>query len=923
MILTREAYLMHYGILRKSGRYPWGSGETQSARNRSFLDTIDNMRREGMTDVQIANAFSTKEQPFNTSDLRALKSIATNQEKMENIARAQKLKDKGMSNVEIGKNMGINESSVRSLLAPGAADRANIVQSVSDMLKREVESKEYLDVGAQSGAAKGINDTTMKVGIAALREEGYKLHYVKIRQLGTGQETTYKVLTKPDVPYSQVFKNRDQIKQITEATDDNGRSFFGNTKPPLSVSSSRIGINYKEDGGSEADGVIFVRPGVKDLDMGGVQYAQVRIKVDETHYLKGMAVYKDNLPEGHDLVFNTNKSRSSNKLDAMKPLKIDKLTGKVDEDNPFGAVIDRQIPKYDKHGQPIKDSVGSAINIVNDDASWGKWSKNLSTQFLSKQSPTLAKEQLDMTYERKVNELKEISGLTNPAVKRKLLEGFAEDADSSSVHLKAMGLPRQRAQVIMPVQSLKENEIYAPNYKNGERVVLVRHPHAGTFELPELTVNNKNVEGQKLLGKQAKTAVGINHKVAARLSGADFDGDTVLVLPNNNGKIKTQRALEGLKGFDPQHSYKAYDGMRTIDGGYYDGATGKVDYRGRTPVKQTMQKQMGLISNLITDMTIAGANNVELAAAVRHSMVVIDAEKHHLDYKRSAKENNIPALTKKYQPRDDGLNIGSSSTLISRAKSEVRVAERKQGFKIDPTTGRKMFTDTDNSFVNDKGETVFKTTKSSKLAEAKNAHDLISVNNTRIENIYADHSNRLKELANQARLEQLATKSEPSSKSAKTIYAPQVKSLLAKLAIAEQNAPRERQAQVVANQIVGLKRQAYPDMEPADLKKIKGQALVQARARTGAGKTRINIEDGEWAAIQAGALTNHQMQKVIQHSDLDRLKELATPRESRVMSSAMQSRAKSMLESGYTQADVAAQLGVSLSTLKDVVIEKE
>ena len=52
---------------------------------------------------------------------------------------------------------------------------------------------------------------------------------------------------------------------------------------------------------------------------------------------------------------------------------------------------------------------------------------------------------------------------------------------------------------------------------------------------------------------------------------------------------------------------------------------------------------MGKISNLITDMTLLGASEDKLARAVRHSMVVIDDEKHHLDYKQSEKDNNIAA----------------------------------------------------------------------------------------------------------------------------------------------------------------------------------------------------------------------------------------------------------------------------------------
>lgn len=926
MIFQEEDYLAHYGILRKSGRYPWGSGKTPNERNRTFLDTVESMRKSGMSEAEIARSFSTKENPFTTSDLRALKSIALNQQKRDNIATAQKLAATGMSNVAIGKEMGINESSVRNLLAPGVAERADILKSTADMLKRQVGEKDYIDIGTSVENQLGISQTKLKTAVAMLKEEGYKVHYLKVPQVGTGEMTTYKILSKPDVPWSEVNNAAKQgnIRQIQEWSDDGGRSFT-TIQPPLHIDSKRVGINYKEDGGDQADGVIYVRPGVPDVSLGKARYAQVRIAVDGTHYLKGMAMYKDDLPEGHDLVFNTNKSRSADKHDAMKPLKTDK-DGNVDPADPFGAQISRQIPKFDIHGNEIKNSVSSVMNIVNEEGKWDEWSRTLSTQFLSKQSPTLAREQLDMTYERKKNELAQIKALTNPAIKRRLLESYADDADSSAVKMKAQALPRQRTQVILPVKSLKDNEVYAPNFKNGERVVLIRHPHGGTFEIPELVVNNNNREAQRSIGtkeERAKDAIGINHKVASRLSGADFDGDTVLVIPNNAGRVKTDRALEGLKNFDPQSSYKPYDGMKTIDGGTYHAATKSVDYGGRAPKGQTKQTEMGKISNLITDMTIKRASTAELAAAVRHSMVVIDAEKHHLDYKKSAADNGIPALVKKYQARDDGRSGGGASTLISRAKREVVVPQRKgrpasEGGPIDKATGKRVFVPTGESFVSKKtGQTVVRTEKVKQLLELDSAHQLSS--GTLIEKIYADHSDRLRALANEARKEYVNIKSTPYSPSAKQAYAPQVASLNAKLNRALQNSPRERQAQLVANARINAIKAANPGMDAADLKKVKSKALIDARARTGADKERVEITADEWKAIQAGAISNHNLERILAHANLDQVKELATPRVNPVMTKVMESRAKSMLNSGYTQADVAAQLGIPLSTLKSSI----
>ena len=877
MIINEDDYLAHYGTPRHSGRYPWGSGGVQDGvpRNANLLDHINEMKRKGLSDKEIYQGLG-----ITSTQYRALKSIAKNEKKASDIAMAQRLKDKGYSNVAIGDRMNINESSVRSLLAPGQKDKTDVLQTTANMLRDQVNNKGAIDIGTGVDLHIGVSDTKLRTAVAMLQEEGYKVHQVKVPQLGTGKMTTVRVLAKDDVAWSDLVKDPSQIKTITEFSDDGGRSYLG-LKPPLSVDSKRIGVRYAEDGGADADGVIYVRPGIDDISLGSARYAQVRIAVDGTHYLKGMAMYKDDLPAGVDILFNTNKKATGNKLDAMKSMKDD-------PDNPFGAIVRQRI-------DPKSGKVTSAMNVVNEEGNWETWSKSLSSQFLSKQSPNLAKSQLDMAYERKKQDLDEIMSLTNPAVRKKLLETYAEGADSSAVHLKAAALPRQANHVILPVNSMKETEIYAPNYRNGERVVLVRHPHGGVFEIPELTVNNNHPEAKKLLGR-APDAVGINHKVAARLSGADFDGDTVLVIPNNSGRVKTGRALEDLKGFDPQSAYPSYEGMPKMSA-------------------RTKQVQMGEVSNLITDMTIKGASSAELARAVRHSMVVIDAEKHNLNYRASAKVNGIAALKEKYQ----GGKRGGASTLISKATSEIRVPERKarpaqDGGPIDKATGKKVFVPTGETYVNRAGKLVAKTIKSQKLAETDNAHTLSS--GTPIEDVYANHSNKLKSLANTARKAAVNTPAVTYSPSAKAAYAQEVKSLDAKLNLALRNSPLERHAQIIANSIVTAKKQANPNMEAADLKKIKSQALTEARTRTGADKQQVTITDREWHAIQQGAVSNNKLTKILNHADLDRVKELATPRTPTLMTSAKQSRATTMLASGYTQAEVADALGVSLSTLK-------
>jgi DNA-binding CsgD family transcriptional regulator len=887
--IDEKTWLAHYGTKRHSGRYPWGSGEQPGQHGSGdFLTDVERMRTvHGMSETEIARGFG-----MTTTELRNLKTIAKEQKKQADIGMAQRLKDHGYSNVKIGERMGINESSVRSLLKPGELDKASVTKATADMLKGHVDEKHYIDVGAGTELHLGITRKKLDTAITALEQEGYKIYWVKVPQLGTNHETNVKVLVGPHTDWPELNRNRDNIKSVASYSEDGGRS-FDRIQPPISIDSKRVGVRYAEQGGSKFDGVIYIRPGKDDLSLGGANYAQVRIAVNGTHYIKGMAMHHDNLPPGVDILFNTNKSDTGNKLDALKPMKSDPT-------NPFGATV-RQIGVPGPGG---KKKLTSAMNIVNEEGDWEKWSNSLSSQMLSKQSPKFAKEQLGVAYERHKNQLDEIMSVDNPVVKRRMLDDYAESADAAAVHLKAAALPRQGTHIILPIDTLKEGEVYAPNFRNGEHVVLIRHPHGGKFEIPELVVNNNHPESKKLLGN-AKDAIGIHHKVAEKLSGADFDGDTVLVIPNKDGKIKTQPTLDGLKNFDNKR-YKIPEGSSIP----------------RMTKKQT-GPEMGDISNLISDMHIKGAPLDEISRAVRHSMVVIDAEKHGLDYKRSAVDHGIADLKRRYQ---GGANKGAA-TVVSRAKSPVRPLERK--LRIDPATGKKVYEYSGATYekttTNKKGEEKTKVIdkldkrSSTKLAEVEDAHQLSS--GTPIEKVYADHSNRMKALANQARKEALATKPRPYSPAAKEHYHEEVRTLNAKLNLALRNAPLERQAHVIGNAIIRQKQLANPDMDKAEIKKLKSQALAEARNRAGAEKKRIEITDREWEAIQAGAITTHKLNQILSNSDMERVKELATPKSHKLMDQGKVNKALQMLGNGYTRAQVADHLGVSVSTLKRSLAE--
>lgn len=903
--------LKHYGMPRRSGRYPWGSGKDQYKRAIDWQSHIKELKDRGLSPTEIAKYEGVK-----TTQIRARDTLASIAKRETERNRAMALKDKGYSNVEIGRLMDKNESSIRGLLDPVLAERKKIAENTASILKENVEKHRFIDVGVGVEQQMGVSRTKLNTAVAMLQEEGYQYHTYKLPQVGIpGQFTHLKAIGSKDSEWKEIVKNPDVIKRIYDRSDDYGRSFTSDLglRPIQFLSLDRVQVRYGKDGGSDKDGVIELRRGVEDLNLGNAKYAQVRVGVNDTHFLKGMAIYSDNIPKGYDVVFNTNKNDTGNKLDAMKGLKSN-------PDNPFGTTLKRE---FNEKGQLVAAQRG-ALNIVNEEGDWNKWSKTLSSQILSKQLPPVAKAQLNLALSQKKEEYDEIMALTNPVVKKKLLTSFADDCDSSSVHLKAAGLPRQANKIILPIPDLKENEVYAPTFRHGETVVLIRHPHGGTFEIPQLIVN-KNSKSAKAIMENAEDAIGIHPNVAKKLSGADFDGDTVIVIPNNSGKIRTSATLKSLLNFDPVEKYGPYDGLKTIDGGIYNAKTRKVDYgvdpvtgKEKKPNTQRKQTMMGEVSNLITDMTIKGANMDEIARAVKHSMVVIDSEKHHLDYKRSYEENAISSLCESYQ----GKKGGGASTLISKASSQARVDERtprkaQDGGPIDPVTGKKVYTKTGASYVNKNGKLIKKTTLSTKMAEVDDAMDLSS--GRQIENVYASYANSLKALANSSRKESMIIKAPSRNASASKTYAPEVTSLNQKLTRALLNKPNERHAQIYANSVIKRTQESNPDMDKDEIKKLKNQALAEARVKTGAKKVLVDFTPREWEAVQAGAISPSRLSLILQNADLDKVKTLATPRTVTTMTASKTARAKSMIAAGYTLSEVADSLGISTSTLSSAL----
>lgn len=903
---------MHYGMPKRSGRYPWGSGENPYQHSGDFLSRIEQLKKEGWSETP-ENIM--KEFGLTTTQYRTEKRLATHERRMLDVARAKSLREDGLGYTEIGREMGMSESTIRSLLNQHSESRMNAAKKTADFLREQINTKGMIDVGAEVERELGVSREKLNEALHILELEGYPVYKGGIPQAtNPGKQINQMVICPPGTEHSEIY-NYENVHSLSEYVSHDGGETFDKFVYPKSMDSSRLKIRYAEEGGIDKDGVVEIRRGVDDLSLGESHYAQVRILVDGNKYIKGMAVYSDDMPDGVDVIFNTNKSKSVDKMDVLKNIKDD-------PENPFGSLIKPGGQSYyiDENGERQL----SLINKRSEQGDWDEWKDALPSQFLSKQSLSLAKKQLNLAASDKMAEFDEICSLTNPTIKKHLLSKFADECDSAAVHLQAAALPGQKYHVIIPVNSLSDTEVYAPNYENGTKLALIRYPHGGTFEIPILTVNNKNVAAKNLIGADAIDGIGINSKVAARLSGADFDGDTVMCIPTHDkyGKVKIASTppLKGLEGFDPKMAYPERPGMK------YMKNTGT---------------QMGIISNLITDMTLKGASQDELARAVRHSMVVIDAEKHKLDYKQSEIDNGIASLKKKYQryvDEDGNIHEGGASTLISRAKSEVSV-DKRQGTPLVNLKGKRWYdpskpegaliykTADDVEYTVNKvnkrtGEVTTVTRRkkqpSTRMAETDDPYTLISDANTPMERAYAEYASKMKALANKARKEMMTAGKINYSSTANQIYKKEVASLLSKLNLSRLNAPKEREAQRRANAEVLAKTRSNPNMKPGDIKKLRQQALTKYRLQVGSisrRKRNIDITDNEWNAIQSGAVSESILKKILDNTDVDKLRQRATPKNTSTLSSAKINRIKSLSNSNYTVGEIAKILGVSPSTV--------
>lgn len=933
----------HEGNIPHSGRYEWGSGKKPNQHATSFLAVYRSLLSEGLSEKEIADYFHKERKELgitNTSTLRSKVSVDTMKERKIKLDQAYALRDKGLGPSAIAREMTktlgyeVNESAVRGWLKPTAKRNNESLQNTADILEKAIKKQTYVDVGKGVEIHMGISADKLKKAIDMLQATGkYELRNdLHVPQIANpNQHTILRVLVPKGTTTADILANKDKIRMPNDQTEDNGLT-YAPKEPIKNIDASRVYIRYAEEGGVDRDGVIQLRRGVEDMNLGQAHYAQVRIGVkgDKTednpnglYYLKGMAMYSNDIPEGYDCVFNTNKHVGAPHSKVFKEQKLGKDKLPEDPSNPFGSALapEEQLIYIQRHYVDKKgERQLSALNVCREEGMWDKWSKSLASQFLSKQPIELAKQQLglDATYRR--NEYEKLLGYSNPTIKKELLIDFADTCDSAAVDLKAAALPRQRTKVFLPFPSLKPDECYCPGYKDGETIILVRYPHEGTFQIPELKNNLRCKEAIDILGKNPIDAIGIHPDAAATMSGADFDGDAGLSIPTAGLTIRSEKnltkaerkAIESLRTFDNKAEFPYREGMKSMGkkGGSLE------------------HKEMGIASNLITDMTLQNAPIEELVRATKYSMTVIDAAKHKLDYKKAYNDLGIRELQRKWQPKANG-SFGGASTLISKASGTIWGSKRKE-IGIDPETGEKKYLiqpDIYSKKVTNKDGTVTwkqveKKRQYTNMGEAKDARSLILGHP--MEAVYADYANYMKKLANEARKSALeAGRQEmPKIPGAAKTFEKQVNSLMQKLADAKANKPYERRAQLLANKTMELKKHDAKmrgeELSAEEIKKIRNSALRDARIISGAAKHQIYITDDEWEAIQKGAIAKTTLTEIWKNADQERAKSLAMPKEERVTPPSVVARIKAM-SGRFNTSEIAEALGVSVSTVNKYI----
>ena len=136
--MSDEEFLEHYGMPRRSGRYPYGSGKDPYQHEPDFLSRVEKLKAKGWEET---SENIKKEFGLNSHQYRIEKSICIDERKALDIARAKSLKADGLNTSEIGRRMGVNESTVRGWFDQEKKAKYNLSKATAEFLKEQVDQK--------------------------------------------------------------------------------------------------------------------------------------------------------------------------------------------------------------------------------------------------------------------------------------------------------------------------------------------------------------------------------------------------------------------------------------------------------------------------------------------------------------------------------------------------------------------------------------------------------------------------------------------------------------------------------------------------------------------------------------------------------------------------------------------------------------
>lgn len=274
--------LMHYGVARRSGRYPWGSGDNPYQHSGDFLSRVQSLKKSGMSETDIAKTMG-----LTTTQLRTQMSLAKDERRAVQVATAKDLREKGYSLNEIADKMGFaNDSSVRSLLNENSEARMNQAKATADVLRKLIDEKGMIDVGTGVERELGVSKEKLNQALYILEMEGYPIYGGGVPQVtNPGKQTNIKVICPPGTEHKDIYNYEDVHSVKDYISYDSGESFRKGFEYPSSMDPNRLAIRYKEDGGINKDGVIELRRGVQDGHGGHYVKKHIRKRLINKQYL--------------------------------------------------------------------------------------------------------------------------------------------------------------------------------------------------------------------------------------------------------------------------------------------------------------------------------------------------------------------------------------------------------------------------------------------------------------------------------------------------------------------------------------------------------------------------------------------------------------------------------------------------------------